>query len=308
VLLGPLQGENLVQAIEQPAKDLGYRLGLGLLDLILEDVKAEKNCLPLLEFALTELWAQRNTQEQELPLGAYLSMQRLKGALNKRADDVYHYDLSTEEERHWAKRICLELVRIGPEVKDTRQRQPRELLLAIGKTEAEKALIQEVIEVLVDGRLLVSTDSGEIDLAHEALMTGWEQFAEWRQQGRDRRRLIQRIRDAEKEWKAKGQDVRYLLQGGLLAEVREQWGSLQVELMDRTQQFYQWSDTQEHEQVASLERALAESKLREQALKVMNLTAARPMEAAAMAIQSTGTSDQKLGATLSHPCRVRCVT
>jgi hypothetical protein len=92
----------------------------------------------------------------------------------------------------------------------------------------------------------------------------------------------------------KYQDERYLLPKGLLAEVREQWESLQAELMGSTQYFYQCSDAQEQEQVASLERALTKSELREQALKVMNLTAARPL-AAATAIQSAGISDRKQG-------------
>jgi WD40 repeat protein/energy-coupling factor transporter ATP-binding protein EcfA2 len=301
VWLGRLQGENLRQAIEQPAKDLGYRFGPGLLDFILQDVQEEKNCLPLLEFALTELWEQRNRQNKELSLTTYTTMQGLKGALNKRAEAVYNDDLTTDEERTWAKRLCLELVRIGPDVKDTRQPQPRENLLALAKTEDDREVIQEVIEALVEGRLLVTTKGDEVDLAHEALMIGWQRFAEWRQKDRDRRRLIQRVRDAEKEWNTKGQDEKYLLQGGLLAEVREQWETLDPNLAEATRQFYQHSDEQEKEQVAFLERALAESELREQALKVMNLTSARPMEAAATAIHSAGISDQKLKGRIIAP-------
>lgn len=301
VLLSPLQGNDLIQAIEQPAKDLGYRLGSGLLDLILEDVKAEKNCLPLLEFALTELWNQRDRDKKELPFAAYTAMQRLKGALNKRAEAVYNDDLTTEAERTWAKRICLELVRIGPDVKDTRQRQPRQALLAMGKTDDAQTLIDEVVEVLVAGRLLVPTDQGEIDLTHEALMMGWLRFADWRQEDRDRRRLVQRVRDAEKEWNSKGQDERYLLQGGLLAEVREQWETLAPNSIETTCQFYRQSDEQEKEQVAFLERALAESELREQALRVMNLLPGRPYEASAQGICNVGESYRRLQGRVIRP-------
>ncbi|MGF1523970.1 MAG: hypothetical protein ACFBSF_16760 [Leptolyngbyaceae cyanobacterium] len=301
VWLGRLQGQDLIQAIAQPAKDQGYQLGAGLLDLILEDVKAEKNCLPLLEFALTELWEQRDTQKRELPLGAYRDMQRLSGALNKRAEAVYNHDLATDEERQWAKRICLELVRIGPDVKDTRQCQPRKALLAIGKTEDEQTVIYEVIELLVKGRLLVPTKEDKVDLAHEALMVGWQRFANWRQEDRDHRRLIQRVKDAEKEWQSKGQDTRYLLQGGLLAEVREQWPELQKDLSSTTQGFYQRSDEQEKEQVAVLERALAESELREKALRVVNLLPIKPHEAAAHGIQNVGESHCRLQGRVITP-------
>ncbi|MGB3491963.1 MAG: hypothetical protein WBA57_04505 [Elainellaceae cyanobacterium] len=301
VWLGRLQGRDLIEAIEQPAKNLGYTFEPVLLDSILEDVKAEKNCLPLLEFALTELWERRDLQTRSLTYQAYRDMQRLTGALNKRAEDVYADDLVTDDERQWAKRICLELLRIGPDVKDTRQRQPRITLLALGKTEDDQAVINEVIEVLVEGRLLVTTQSNEVDLAHEALMMGWLRFAEWRQEDRDRRRLVQRVRDVEKEWNGKGQDERYLLQGGLLAEVREQWETLGDELSQSNQAFYWQSDDQEKEQVAFLERALAESELREQALKVMNLIDFHPHEAAAYAIQNIEESHRRLKGRVIAP-------
>jgi hypothetical protein len=67
-------------------------------------------------------------------------------------------------------------------------------LLALAKTEDDREVIQEVIEALVEGRLLVtdqpsslallpSLGENMIDLAHEALMTGWQRFADWRQKG-----------------------------------------------------------------------------------------------------------------------------
>jgi hypothetical protein len=155
VWLGRLQGDDLVRAIEEPAKRQGYRLAPGLLDLILEDVQSEKHCLPLLEFALTALWEQRDTENRVLPLAVYREMQRLRGALNQRAEVVYLEDLKTAAERDWARRICLELVRIGPEVKDTRQRQPPSSCWQLGKTDADRVIIQEVIEVLVQGAAVV---------------------------------------------------------------------------------------------------------------------------------------------------------
>ena len=255
VWLGPLQGEDLIQAIGQPARDQGYTLGSGLLEFILDDVKAEKNCLPLLEFALTELWEQRDSQKRELPLQAYIDMQRLTGALNKRAEDVYNNELNTKEERNWARRICLELVRIGPDVQDLRQRQPRKALLAMGETQADQDTIDEVIEILVQGRLLVATTAGEVDLGHEALMIGWKRFGHWQQEDRDRRRLIQRVRDTEREWNGKGRDDNYLLQGGLLAEVREQWQTLEAEFISSTRKFYYHSKEKRKQAESALEEA-----------------------------------------------------
>ncbi|MEO1396193.1 MAG: caspase family protein [Cyanobacteria bacterium J06634_5] len=79
VWLGPLRGTHLRDAILKPAQKRGYAFGEGLLELLLADVAAEDNCLPLLEFALTELWEKRDTQAKKLTAAAYRAMGGLKG-------------------------------------------------------------------------------------------------------------------------------------------------------------------------------------------------------------------------------------
>jgi hypothetical protein len=74
VWLGPLEGQALEDAIVQPALQQGYGFGEGLLELILADVAEERNCLPLLEFALTELWNYRTANPAILPTAAYRQM------------------------------------------------------------------------------------------------------------------------------------------------------------------------------------------------------------------------------------------
>ncbi|MEM9976401.1 MAG: caspase family protein, partial [Cyanobacteria bacterium P01_D01_bin.2] len=325
VLLLPMDDEELQAAIEEPAAVQGYGFEPRLLELILEDVTTESNCLPLLQFALTQLWEQRDQERHLLTEAAYRTMGRLMGALNSHAESIYggtiadvKLQLRSDEQREWARRICLKLVRTGSAAKDTRQRQPLSLVLGLGQLPQEEKTIREVIQVLVNGRLLVQgsavamadetmlelsapvQDNGKsddvwIDLAHEALLEGCDRFVHWRQENRDLRRLVQRVEDGEKEWQQKGKQEGYLLQGGLLAEVREQWGTLELELGQSTQQYYQQSDQREQHQVAFLERALTESRLREEAMQILNLTKARPRpDTAIRAIQAVGTSDQKL--------------
>ena len=62
VNLGPMRREELEQAIVEPARRVGLAFELGLADRILDDVGEEPGHLPLLEFALTELWAQREVK------------------------------------------------------------------------------------------------------------------------------------------------------------------------------------------------------------------------------------------------------
>ncbi|MEL6813536.1 MAG: caspase family protein, partial [Cyanobacteria bacterium J06598_3] len=281
VWLGPLRDANLRDAILKPAQKRGYAFGEGLLELLLADVAAEDNCLPLLEFALTELWEKRDTQAKKLTAAAYREMGGLKGALNERAETVYNS--LREVDKPWAKRVCLRLVRLGVGEKDTRQRQLKKGLLAMGGPEASpneqqqqtRQMIADVIQALVAGRLLVG-DGDYIDLAHEALLEGWVRFAAWRQEDRDLRRLEQRMGDEYETWKrvketAEKDEDEYLLKGGLLAEVREQREALSKRLEESRpmlMKYFADSDRKDAETVATLQRALADANVRAESLKV----------------------------------------
>jgi hypothetical protein len=213
----------------------------------------------------------------------------------------------TEQEQEWIKRIVLKLVRTGQDEKDTRQRQPKGKLLAIaGDNPEDRDALNEVIDELVQGRLLVTgeaeqktdiADSVEeakmIDLAHEALMEGWTQFAEWRQEDRELRRLIDRIEDAWREWEKQPKDE-YLMMGGLLAQVRQEWQNLEAYLEPTLKDFYQRSNSHEQDRITQLQQALTESKLREQAARVLNLLPVQPLDGLVLAIQTIGLNLEQL--------------
>jgi hypothetical protein len=77
--------------------------------------------------------------------------------------------------------------------------------------------------------LLVAGEEGWIDLAHEALMEDWQRFAQWRQENRQLRRLIDRVEDALREWQEEPKDEN-LLPRGLLAQTRQRWQELEPDL------------------------------------------------------------------------------
>ncbi|MGB3768471.1 MAG: caspase family protein [Phormidesmis sp.] len=314
VWLGVLQGENLAAVIEQPAQKQGYAFEAGLLKLLLIDVEKEENCLPLLEFALTGLWDRRETQAKKLTVSAYEEMGGLTGVLNRQATAVY--ENLREVDRPWAKRICLSLVRVGREDKDTRQRQPKEVLLNMGGV-AQRRVIADVIADLVKGRLLVSdgdvvAEAAYVDVAHEALLEGWEQFAAWRQEDRDLLRLEQRLKDAYEDWQAKeaGEErEKYLLTGGLLAEVREQRAVLSERLSDSRptlMKYFADSDQKNSEAIATLQQALADANVRAEAIKVRDKLLNNPaqtVDATLSAIALVGSSQQYFRSKVVFPAQ-----
>jgi len=262
MFMPPLTGVDLRDAIMEPAKRQGYTVEEALLLQILEDVGKEPGFLPLLEFALTKLWERRDLERHVLTLEQYEKLGGLKGSLNLHAQQVYfHRDYyldypkqeRTEQEREWIKRIFLRLVRTGDLEQDTRQRQLKgKLLEIVGNASDEQEAFRELLEGeqgLVKGRLLVTdqekSDSEPwVDLAHEALIDSWKQFAEWRQENRDLRRLIDRLNDAMREWLKNPEEANFLM-GGLLAQIREKWSEIEMNLSPSLKDFYQKSDNYE---------------------------------------------------------------
>ncbi len=225
--LVPLEPSELREAIADPARMQGYELAEGLLEVICQDVEAEKNSLPLLEFALTELWEKRDRQNHRLTLTAYVEMGKLRGALDRHAKQLYE-GLSSDGERDWTRRLFLQLVRTGQDVRDTRQRQSKQFLLEMARSEEDRDAIANLLEIFAgaDGRLLTTGEENNVafmDLAHEALIDGWQMFKEWRSQDRDLRRLGDRVKDAFEEFNnAKEEDKdKFLLSEGVVAQIEE---------------------------------------------------------------------------------------
>ena len=204
VWLSPMTKAEFTEAIVKPALTQRYELGEGLLEGILSDIEAEPNCLPLLEFALQKLWDHRDQQHRKLTADAYYRiLKKIRGALNLHAETLYQG--RSEAKQKWIRRLLLQLVRTGQDVKDTRQPTERQTLLALGKNAQEKKEIEIVLRALEGetGRLLTAYDENGIamvDMAHEALMDGWERFQDWRLEHRQLRLLAGRIKDDHKQW------------------------------------------------------------------------------------------------------------
>ncbi|MBE9069524.1 caspase family protein, partial [Leptolyngbya cf. ectocarpi LEGE 11479] len=309
VFLGRLQGQALLDAVEKPAQVQGHSMENGLLQLIADDMAAASNALPLLEFALEALWDQRDTQHHCLTVDAYTAMDRLKGTLDSQATKVY--DRLAKNEKDWCRRICLSLIRIGKDGKDTRQRQRQSKLLALGQTERERETIADVVERLVNARLLVTDGDGAsryVDIAHEALMDGWQQFADWRQEDRDLKRLGQRTRDAHEEWVGHESHLDYLIPSGLLAELRELPVTVRNNVLADMdlRAFFTRSNEHEQKQKEFFERALAEVHLDAEASKIRSKLINMPqyaVEATLDAIDAVGYSLKSFKGEVQYPIK-----
>ncbi len=171
-ILGPMEPDELSAAIVEPARLRGVAFEEGLVDTILADVGREPGNLPLLEFALTEMWGRQ--RDHRLTLASYDGVGRVTGALTKHADQVFE-GLEAADQAN-ARRIFTQLVRLGAGTEDTRRVARRDEL-----SDAIWPLVQRLAGP--DCRLVVTNateDEGETaEVVHEALIKHWGTLRDW---------------------------------------------------------------------------------------------------------------------------------
>jgi len=124
VALGPMLREELQKAIENPATLVGLTFERGLVSRILNDVNSSPGSLPLLEYALSQLWGER--RNGILTSEAYERIGGLTGAIRDKAEGIYGN--FSETEKRATRTLFGRLVRVSPadmEGADTRQRAAR---------------------------------------------------------------------------------------------------------------------------------------------------------------------------------------
>lgn len=218
-LVSPLDRDGLRQVIEQPARRAGLRFKDGLADTILDDVERQPGALPLLEHALLELWMGR--RGRTLTLEAYRASGGVQGAVAARAERVYT-ELSLSQ-RDVARRVLLRLTQPGEDEQagDTRRRVWVDELVT---APPERADVDAVVAALVDARLLTTGTEGAgtvenqewVEVAHEALIRGWDRLRGWIDEDRAGLRVHRRLTEAAREWQRLGHDDDALYRGAAL--------------------------------------------------------------------------------------------
>jgi WD40 repeat protein len=214
ITLGPMTREELALAVEKPAEEVHLTFEPGLVERLLDDVGQEPGNLPLLEFALADLW--QNRQGGRLLHDVYDHMGRVQGALAQRAEAAYRKLSSLEQQA--AVRVFLELIQTGEGTEDTRRRAG---LAEIG--DGARELVQKLAaeRLVVTGRD-AATGEETVEVAHEALIHHWDRLRGWLNTDRELLLWRQRLRHDLAVWQRTARDEGALLRGVSLAEA-ERW-------------------------------------------------------------------------------------
>ncbi|MFD6170014.1 nSTAND1 domain-containing NTPase [Streptomyces coeruleorubidus] len=210
LLVGPMSGDELREAVTGPATTAGLNVERVLTARIIEEVGERPGALPMLSHALLETWRRR--RGRTLTLAAYEEAGGVRGAIAATAEQVYG-DLD-EGQARTARRILLRLIAPGDRTADTRRPASR--------SELETGAL-DVLERLAAARL-VTLDGDTVELAHEALITGWPRLAGWIEESRDRLRAQRVLGEAARAWEELDRDPGALFRGSRLERAEELFG------------------------------------------------------------------------------------
>ncbi len=159
-----------------------------------------------------------------LTLDSYRAMNGVRGAITRRADDLYA-ELDSEQQAA-AKQLFLRLVTIADSDQWGRRRVAASEILSL---EVDVVALQGLIELYTAHRLLTLdrdqvTGSPTVEVAHEALLTEWGRLREWIEESRDDVRRHASLSTAMNEWTDADRESDYLLSGTRL-DGYEQWAA-----------------------------------------------------------------------------------
>ena len=219
----PMNAEELERAIVQPAARVDVGFEAGLIARIIEEMLYQPGALPLLQYALTELFAERDGRL--LTHNAYDAMGGGVGALANKAEEIYQEFNAAG--RSAARQLFLRLVQPGERLEsgepapDTRRKVQRRELLQIS---FDTDIMDEVIDTFGRYRMLSLDHDAKshepiIELSHEALLQEWKTLHHWLQQSREDLRTYRRFQDLYREWTDANQLPGYLLRDARLDQL-----------------------------------------------------------------------------------------
>lgn len=233
MLVAPMSDHELRDAIVKPAQLVGTEFEAGLVEMLINDLYGEVGELPLLQYALTQLWNKR--EGRRLTVASYKAIGKLEGALERQANKVF--DALSPNEQQVCKQIFLRLIQPGEDTVDTRRRV---YLSEIGQDD----LVERVTRNLTDERLVTIEGRLEgvettIEISHEALIRGWSRLSQWIDAERDLLRIHTKLAQTAREWEQEGRNNTedYIYRGTRLSEVEEFLSGAGVPLSDLEQAF-----------------------------------------------------------------------
>ncbi len=223
----PLSVEDLQAAIAQPAALMGVRFEPGLVDKIITTVQDQAGNLPLLEFALTQLWPHQ--EKGWLTHAAYENLGGITAALRDYAEQVY--GKISPSQRPQVQALFLQLIQVREGAEATRRILP--------KTEVKEwpLALQLATERLLTTNRDPIRGTETVEIVHEALIRHWHRLQGWIADNADFLRWQTRLNNAIEQWESHNNSDGYLLRQAPLVEA-EFWLDKSPDRLSDAQRFF----------------------------------------------------------------------
>ncbi|MEJ1929808.1 caspase family protein [Nostoc sp. NIES-2111] len=209
-----MNSDELRQAIEGPAlKQALYFEPPELVGKLIDEVGQMPGALPLLSFALSELyiklherWVKDDASDRALRIKDYEELGGVAGALTRRATEEYDNLIKYFGEelgkayQTTMRRVMLRMVTIEGGGVARRRVLESELMYQNAEDNKRVALVSDQ---LVKARLLVKgQETGEsyVEPAHDFLVRGWDKLQKWIKEEQEDLALQQRLTPAANDW------------------------------------------------------------------------------------------------------------
>jgi WD40 repeat protein len=210
ILLGAMRRSELESTIVEPARKVGIGFAPGVVQRILDEAGEDEGMLPLMQYALKEMWSLR--EGNTITGDSYAQSGGVREAIRITADRAF--EALSAEEKQAARRLFLRLVTPGEGQEDTRARA------AMPAESEQRRIIEQFAGPRI--RLLVTgfdrARRPTVEVAHEALIRTWPQLRDWVGVNREKLRARAAILQAKQEWEEHERSEDLLLPKGFQLE------------------------------------------------------------------------------------------
>jgi hypothetical protein len=217
--LGPMTRDELRTAVVCPAENVKVSFEPGLVESLLDEVETKPGGLPLLQFALREMWGRQ--ERGQITRQCYDDIGGVEGALSQRAQTIFasltDNGTNAKMEENF-RRLFTRLVTLGEGQEDTRRVVERRELGDDLWSLAQR-LADEDNRLVVTSAPAFSRETAEV--VHEALIRHWPELVAWINRDRAFQTWLRQIRSNVDSWAADPTDDGPLLRGGMLAQATD---------------------------------------------------------------------------------------
>ena len=217
--LGPMNREELQAAVRRPAEIAKVSFEGGLVETLLDEVENKPGSLPLLQFALREMWGRQ--EKRRITRKSYDDIGGVERALAQRAETIFVAMTENGTNPQMAedfRRLFTRLVALGEGQEDTRRVVDRRELGESVWSLAQR-LAGEDNRLVVTNAPAFSRETAEV--VHEALIRHWPKLVDWINRDRAFQSWLRQIKSNVELWSGDRTDEGPLLRGGMLAQASD---------------------------------------------------------------------------------------